>query len=120
VLREELKTAIDADAESFNKVMKAYKQAKGSADADGSIDSALRLATGVPLTVAQKAGEVARIAETLRSITNPSMKSDLSTAIALAGAAIEGALANVEVNLESMNDPVFVAETRKRAVALRR
>src|ERR1700686_16414 len=27
-LREELKTAIDADAESYNSVMKAYKQAK--------------------------------------------------------------------------------------------
>lgn len=120
VLREELKTAIDADADSFNKVMKAYRQAKESADADGSLDSALRQATGVPLTVAERAEEVARIAETLRPITNPSMKSDLSTAIALAGAAIQGALANVEINLESMKDSVFVAETRKRARDLRR
>src|SRR5213083_1556557 len=36
-LREELKSAIDADAESYNAVMKAYKQAKNSADADGII-----------------------------------------------------------------------------------
>src|SRR5579872_4664821 len=33
-LREELKAAIDADAESFNTVMKAYKEAKASANAD--------------------------------------------------------------------------------------
>src|ERR1700688_4257056 len=32
-LREELKSAIDADAESYNVVMKAYKSAKESADA---------------------------------------------------------------------------------------
>ncbi len=32
-LREELKASIDADAESYNAVMKAYKQAKESADA---------------------------------------------------------------------------------------
>ncbi len=119
VLREELKAAIDADAESFNTVMKAYKQARESAVADGIIDSALRQATGVPLTVAEKAREVTRIAETLRPITNPSMKSDLTTAIALAGAAMEGALSNVEINLESMKDPAFVAETRARAAALK-
>ena len=40
-LREELKAAIDADAESYNAVMKAYKQAKESAEADGIIDAAL-------------------------------------------------------------------------------
>jgi formiminotetrahydrofolate cyclodeaminase len=42
------------------------------------------------------------------------MKSDLTTALALAAAAIEGALANVEINLESMKDQTFVAEIRKR------
>src|SRR5438067_5456607 len=34
-LREELKAAIDADAESYNLVMKAYKAAKESADVAG-------------------------------------------------------------------------------------
>jgi glutamate formiminotransferase len=119
LLREELKAAIDADAESFNTVMKAYKQAKESAGADGIIESALRQATGVPLSVAQKAREVAQIAEILKPITNPAMKSDLITAIALAGAAIEGALANVEINLESIKDQTFVGETRKKAAAVK-
>jgi glutamate formiminotransferase / formiminotetrahydrofolate cyclodeaminase len=118
-LREELKTAIDADAESFNTVMKAYKQAKESADADGIIESALRHATGVPLNVAQKAREVAQITESLKPITNPNMKSDLTTAVALAGAAIEGALANVEINLESIKDRAFVNEMRNKAAALK-
>jgi formiminotetrahydrofolate cyclodeaminase len=69
----------------------------------------------VPLSVAEKAHEVAQIVQTLDPITNPNMKSDLTTALALARAAITGALANVEINLGSLKDQVFVAEVRKRA-----
>ena len=118
-LREELKAAIDADAESYNAVMKAYKQVKESANADGIIDAALKQATSVPLRVAEQAREVAGIAEKLRLITNPNMKSDLTTALALARAAMEGALANVEINLESLKDQSFIAETRIRTSALK-
>jgi glutamate formiminotransferase / formiminotetrahydrofolate cyclodeaminase len=118
-LREELKAAIDADAESFNVVMKAYRQSKESADPDGTIDAALKQATSVPLGVAERAREIAAIVEKLRPITNPNMKSDLTTASALARAAIEGASANVEINLESMKDAAFAADVRKRAAVLR-
>ncbi len=118
-LREELKAAIDADAESYNAVMKAYKQAKDSAHADGIINAALKQATSVPLSVAERAREVARIAERLKPMTNPNMKSDLTTALALAGAALEGALANVEINLESLQDEAFRTETRRKASALK-
>jgi len=118
-LREELKAAIDADAESFNVVMKAYKQAKEAANGDGIIDAALKQATSVPLSVAEKAREVANIAEKLGPITNPNMKSDLTTAKALAQAAIQGALANVEINLESLKDAAFGEEIRKRVAAVK-
>jgi glutamate formiminotransferase len=117
-LREELKAGIDADAESYNSVMAAYKKAKESTSADGLIDSALKQATSVPLSVAEKAQEVARIIEALRPVTNPNMKSDLTTAAALARAAIQGALANVEINLESLKDRDFIAEVRKRTGAI--
>src|SRR5947208_2925663 len=118
-LREELKTAIDADAESYNIVMKAYKQAKDSAGKDGMIEDALKQATSVPLSVAERAREVAEIADKLKPITNPNMKSDLTTASALARAAIEGALANVDINLESLKDQGFVSEMRRKAGALK-
>ena len=119
-LREELKAAIDADAESFNVVMKAHKQAKEATDGDQIIDAALKQATAVPLSVAERAREVAGIAEKLRPITNPNMKSDLTTSIALAQAAIEGALANVEINLESIKDAQFVEQIRNKAAAVRK
>jgi glutamate formiminotransferase/formiminotetrahydrofolate cyclodeaminase len=124
LIREELKSAIDADAEAYSVVMKAYKAAKDAPGADRAIVGALQLAASVPMSVAERAAEVERIATGLRPITNPRMSSDLTTAVALANAAMEGALANVEVNLESMNaetpeDAAFVTETRTRASALK-
>jgi glutamate formiminotransferase len=119
-LREELKAAIDADAESYNSVMQAYKTAKtvSAPEGEAMIEAGLKQATSVPLGVAEKAREVAGIAQSLFAITNPNMKSDLTTAMALAKAAVTGALANVEINLQSLKDQVFAGEVRKRAEAL--
>src|ERR1700726_1311785 len=120
-LREELKNAVDADAESYNSVMEAYKQAKSSADeksGQAMIEAALHQATEVPLSVAEKAHELVQIVKSLDPITNPNMKSDLTTAAALAGAAMTGALANVEINLASLKDQTFTAEVRRRTAAL--
>jgi len=120
-LREELKAAIDADAESYNAVMKAYKQAKAATDeqsAEALIEAALKEATSVPLSVAEKAHAIAQIARSLEAITNPNMKSDLTTAEALSRAAITGALANVEINLSSLKDQAFAAHVRQRTAAL--
>jgi len=110
-----LKAAIDADATSYDSVMKAYKQAKTDpGNGEALIEAGLKLATGVPLGVAEKAHEVAQITQNLFAISNPNMKSDLTTAQALARAAITGALANVEINLSSIKDQSFAADVRKR------
>ncbi len=69
--------------------------------------------------VAEKAREVAQIATSLDGITNPNMKSDLTTAMALAQAGIAGALANVEINLSSIKDSAFVAEVRRKTETLK-
>jgi glutamate formiminotransferase len=116
-LREELKAAVDADAESYNAVMKAYKQAREAADAEAIVEAALKQATSVPLAVAERAREVRDLVGKLGPVTNPNMKSDLTTASALARAAIEGALANVEINLASIKDEAFVREMWERARA---
>jgi formiminotetrahydrofolate cyclodeaminase len=117
-LREELKTRIDADAESYNQVMAAYKLAKTSADGEGIIDAALKGATQVPLEIAQRAREVGQILESLRPITSTSMASDLSVGSGLAEAAAKGALANVDINLASIKDASFAAEMRSKAEQL--
>ena len=119
-LREALKAAIDADAESYNQVMAAYKAAKTATDGDLMIESAMKGATTVPMETAQKVREVADIAEKLRPITNPNMASDLAVALALAKAAIEGAVSNVEINLASLKDATFVKEMRSKVGQIQR
>ncbi len=121
-LRGELKAAIDADAESYDSVMKVYKAARAADDEKSSeilIEDALKHATMVPLSVAEKAHEIMQISKSLESITNPNMKSDLSTASALAAAAITGALANVEINLASVKDQSFCDQVRRKTSAIR-
>ena len=123
-LREELKSAIDADADAYSAVMKAYKSAKESLDAAPAIAAALLQATNLPMGVAERAVEVRQIATRLQPITNPRMSSDLITAIALANASLAGALANVEINLQSIEedapgDAEFASRVRNRAAALK-
>jgi glutamate formiminotransferase len=121
-LREELKASIDADAESYNSVMKAYKETRSANDeksGEAMIETALKAATVVPLNVAEKAHQIAQLAKSLEPITNPNMKSDLTTASAMATAAITGALANVEINLASIKDQAFADQVRQRTSKIR-
>jgi glutamate formiminotransferase/formiminotetrahydrofolate cyclodeaminase len=120
-MRDEFKSAIDADANSYNAVMKAYKEAKAAAsEADGqkSIDTALLGAAEVPLSVAERARELQGLVDSLKPITNPNMASDLTVAAALSRAAIEGALANVAINVDSIKDPAIGQKLRVRAAAV--
>ncbi|MFZ1136213.1 MAG: glutamate formimidoyltransferase [Candidatus Korobacteraceae bacterium] len=118
-IREELKAAIDADATSFTEVMAAFKKLKDNPDAQHEVDSAMKKATSIPLTVAERANEVGKILESLRPITNPKMASDLTVGVALARSAVDGALANVEINLADLQDAAFAADVRKRLTAIK-
>jgi glutamate formiminotransferase/formiminotetrahydrofolate cyclodeaminase len=117
-LREELKSAIDDDAQAFDLVMKAFKASKDSPDPNALITPATKQATLVPLRVAQKSREVKQWAEKLGPITNPKAASDLAVAKALADAALTGALANVEINLQDLADEAFVKQVRAQAAKL--
>ena len=117
-LREELKAAIDEDAKAFEEVMKAFRSAKDNPDPNAITMPATKQATMVPMGVAEKAREVKQWAERLDAITNPRMASDLTVAKALAEAAITGAVANVEINLQDLPDESFVQQMRAKVAAL--
>src|SRR6516164_7945569 len=119
-IREELKAAIDVDAASFNEVMAAFKKMKDHPEAQSEVDAAMKRATEIPLRVAEQAREVGEILDSLRPITNPKMASDITVGIALANAATEGALANVEINLRDLKDEAFAADVKKRLAVARR
>ena len=119
-LREQLKAGIDQDSASYKAVMLAYKQAKTASNGEHLVEEALKHATQVPLSVAHKAHAVGELLEKLKPITNKNMWSDLAVASSLARTAIEGALANVKINLESIQNEPFKGEVRQQVSGLGR
>ena len=130
-LGAELRAAIDADAASYQAVVAASKARKNASESQAqaageAVALALLGAASVPLRVAQCAAEVGALIQALRARTSPRMGSDLTVAMALARAAMEGALANVEINLDSLQAEdaaegraAFIAETRATIAELR-
>ncbi|HWW18971.1 MAG TPA: glutamate formimidoyltransferase [Candidatus Saccharimonadales bacterium] len=119
----ELAEAIDQDAAAYESVMAAYKLPQDGAEEkrrrEDAIQSAMRGAAEVPLQVAERGVALFERLGQLASIAAASMKSDLEVARLMAAAATRGALANVEINLESIVDANYVASTRAKGAALR-
>ena len=83
------------------------------------IEAALKQATAVPLSVAGKGLRDCANREISGAYHQSQHEIDLTTALALAGAAISGALANVEINLSSLKDQSFMEEVRSRTDKIR-
>jgi glutamate formiminotransferase / formiminotetrahydrofolate cyclodeaminase len=119
----ELAEAIDRDAASYDAVMAAYKLPQESAEEkrlrDEAIQRATRGAAEVPLQVAERSVALFERLGQLVSIAAASMKSDLEVARLMAAAGARGALANVEINLDSIADASYVASMRAKCAALR-
>ena len=120
--RRRLLELAQADAEAYQAVLTAYRLPRGtSADKThrrAAIDAALQQAASVPLEVAGLAREILEIAGYLESEGYRPAITDARVGAALARAALEGALANVTVNLESMRDSEVQESLRKRAETL--
>lgn len=109
--------AVRRDAEAFSEVMAAYKQPKETRVPQ--LDEALRAAAEVPLEVAERAAHLTVQLRSLAQAAPSRFGSDVETALVLAAAAQSGALANVDINLESMKDASRADEIRLRAAVLR-
>jgi glutamate formiminotransferase / formiminotetrahydrofolate cyclodeaminase len=119
----DLAEAIDRDAASYDAVMAAYKLPQSNAEEtkqrEGAIQRAMRGAAEVPMQVAERSVALYERLGQLASISAASMKSDLEVARLMAAAGARGALANVEINLETLTDPAYVASMRSKSKALR-
>ena len=102
--------AVDRDAEAFNVVMLAYKRPK--AERAPFVEEALHGAAEIPLQVVERTHALQQRLHTLQIPAR--FASDLAVAKALATAARAGALENVNINLDSIQDEAF-----KNAVAQR-
>ena len=120
---DELAEAIDRDAASYDAVMATFKLPQSTAaetrEREAAIQSATRGAAEVPLHVAERAATLFERIGQLEAIAAASMKSDLEVARWMAAAGAHGALANVEINLASLTDSSYVAQTRLKTAAIR-
>lgn len=121
-LTADLARLADADSESFNAVMAAYRLPKGSDDEKAArsraIQDALRGATIVPLDTLRTCADALAQAQAVAQHGNRSAASDAGVAIVLLRAAAAGAYANVRANLDSIKDEGFKSTTDAEAARL--
>jgi len=121
-LRTDLLADMDRDAAAYTAVMDAFRLPRETAEEKNhrtdAIQRATREATRVPLAVAEKALEVMMLAGTAVAKGNPNAMSDGAMGAMLARAALQGALFNVKINLQGIQDEAFSTQLRTRAAIL--
>jgi len=107
--RVRLLELVDEDTRAFDAIVAARRLPKESEAEKGArkkaLDEATLLATTVPMQTAFFAEQALRVAGTVGEKGNPNAASDAFVAALLLSAAIEGALANVRINLDGIADP---------------
>ncbi|HEV8263868.1 MAG TPA: glutamate formimidoyltransferase [Gemmatimonadales bacterium] len=117
-LRAELRRLVDEDAAAYGGVNAAYKIPKDHPGRVASIDAALVEAARVPLEVARRGARIFELAKEIANIGNKNAVSDARVAELLARAAVEGAVQNVLVNVNSLSDPAAGRELLDEAKRL--
>jgi glutamate formiminotransferase / formiminotetrahydrofolate cyclodeaminase len=104
--------AVKRDAASYDGVRAAYKRPKE--ERAPFVEQALHQAAEVPLELAEAAMALKNRLRDLAATASAKFGSDIETAQGLAQAGIDGALANVRINIASMKDESLVAPLRER------
>jgi len=107
----DLAGAIDRDAESFRKVVDAYRLPRGTDEEKASrkqaVAKALRDATVEPARVVRLCQEIATWSRVAMEKGNVQAVTDAAIAAVLADAAAQSAALNVKINLGPIGDPSF-------------
>jgi formiminotetrahydrofolate cyclodeaminase len=92
------------DAQAYTDTVAERRAAKSEPgpEAEAAWMAAIRHAAEVPLETAELAFACARELRELADAVRPMMKSDWTTALAMLGAALKGALANVVINADDL------------------
>jgi methenyltetrahydrofolate cyclohydrolase len=122
LLKTRLLALVDADTTAYNRIVDAYKLPKET-DAQkvqrtAAVQSALRVATEVPLTIAEACAEVLDLTIQVAEHGNRTAASDAAVGALLAHAGLLGAAHNVRINLSSLKDDAFCTHARSRVAAL--
>ncbi len=120
-LRQRFLGLVVEDAESFNAVMQAFKLPKDEPDVRRkAIQEATVKAAEVPLRTLDSSVGILRLGGDVAKYGTANALSDVTTSVAAARAAIEGAASNVLINLDTLDDQHFVDKTRLRVSELRK
>jgi glutamate formiminotransferase/formiminotetrahydrofolate cyclodeaminase len=123
-LKDEFLADVDRDTDAFNKVMAAARLPKKTdedkAAREQAMEDANKDATLVPLSVLRRTWAAAGLARRIAEKGNKNSVSDAGVAALTARAAAEGAYLNVTINLPSIADETFKAETLKEAEDIRK
>lgn len=109
--------SVDEDSEAFNLVIKAFRLAKETEEEKMARSQQIQLgykhAAQVPFDVMKKAYDFLGHLEALVDITNQSAITDIHVSALQILACMEGAFANVTINLASIKDEDFVLEKKQ-------
>jgi glutamate formiminotransferase/formiminotetrahydrofolate cyclodeaminase len=120
-LRKRLLELVVEDAESFDAVMQAFKLSKDKPDVRRkAIQDATLKAAEVPLHTLDSSVQVLRLAEEVAKYGATNALSDVTTSVAAARAATEGAASNVLINLDMIEDKLYADKTRIHVSELRK
>ena len=121
-IRKTLVDDIERDSESFTLYMKALGMPKDTEEQKAvrreAMQNGLKEAARVPLSVARTAAEIFPLAEAVIARGNTNAVTDGLVAAMMARTAVIGALFNVKINLGSIKDEEFRAETEKEVSRL--
>jgi glutamate formiminotransferase/formiminotetrahydrofolate cyclodeaminase len=113
-LRQSLSLAVREDARAFETVMTAYRNREASeSDRAAQIENATVAAGEVPLEVARKGLQVARLALKIVSTGNERAVTDGATAALMARTAVQAARLNVLVNGVGLQDKALAQRWRE-------
>jgi formiminotetrahydrofolate cyclodeaminase len=120
-LRQKFLGLVVEDAESFDAVMQAFKLPREKPEVRRkAIQDATVKATEVPLRTLDSSIQVLRLDNEVAKYGAINALSDVTTSVAAARAAMEGAASNVLINLDTLDDEHFVNKTRLRVSELRK
>ena len=123
-LSEALLDLVDEDSEAYDAVVAAYRLPKTSDDEKAArkaeIQAAMKRAAETPLETMRSAAGALEASPVVARLGNANASSDVAVAIELLSAAVRGARANVEINMESLDDAAYVARLREEVADIDR
>lgn len=117
-VRKDFLELVDADAEVFAPLAKAYSIPKDDPKRDEIMEAALRGGCSVPMDIMRKCGEALDIIAELAKKGTQIAISDAGCGAAACKAAIQAASLNVFINTKSMKDRDYAMQLEKEADAL--